>query len=546
MEAEKRSGFGIESIEIERFRNFLPATLPLGRYVTVISGQNGTGKSTLLGMLGQPFGLDDASDVFGRAMRAKFTDMFKLSPEHDIPGEHVYFVNRADDQLYPRGTHVQVKSYARTGYEKLPIRIVTGAKRERGDGSIDYPVIYLGLRRTYPVGEIPNATSSPAPLSEEEAELLDGWYKQVFMTWRQGDIEPVKLSARTAKKETILVNAQDYDYLANSAGQDNLGQILASLLSFRRLKAERGDSFRGGLLLIDELDVTLFPASQEALFDLLMDVATEIGIQVVFTTHSFPLVEHAMSRRKRGGRDGRRDVEVIYLRRRDSGISRVEDPTMGDILADLSVRPPKRKKTPKVEVWCEDEEAKWLLRKLLPAKAYSKCRVISAKLSCGELAELATRDEIPSLENVLFVVDGDAVKSASKKIKGCSRLCVLPTGDTNPERAIYDALCSLEDDGDFWTSMEERHGYTRQMFERSFEEAHAPVAGHDKSGRKADKSWFNSEKAKGVWGDNGVDAFRQWRSMNEEACQQFVEVISERIDKVIRRVEGMAKRDSAG
>lgn len=103
-------------------------TINLGRYITVVSGQNGTGKSTLLGMLGQPFGLVDKKDVFGRSMRAKFTDMFKLSPEHDAPGEHIYYVNLRDQDLYQSGPHVQVKSYKRDGY-KLPIRLVTGARR---------------------------------------------------------------------------------------------------------------------------------------------------------------------------------------------------------------------------------------------------------------------------------------------------------------------------------------------------------------------------------------------------------------------------------
>lgn len=110
--------FGIESIEIDKFRNFTPMTIKLGRYVTVISGQNGTGKSTLLGMLGQPFGMAEMKDVFGRGMRAKFTDMFKLSPDHDIPGEHVYYVNLRDQSLYPSGSHVQVKSYKREGYKQ--------------------------------------------------------------------------------------------------------------------------------------------------------------------------------------------------------------------------------------------------------------------------------------------------------------------------------------------------------------------------------------------------------------------------------------------
>ena len=526
--------FGVESIEIDRFRNFTPMTIELGRYITVISGQNGTGKSTLLGMLGQPFGMIGLKDVFGRDMRAKFTDMFKLSPNHDIPGQHIYYVNLRDRDLYPSGSHVQVKSYKREGY-KLPIRLVTGARRGKGDGNIDLPVIYLGMRRTYPVGEIPNAAPTKLSLSDDEIKHLNEWYNSVFLSWRQEDLDPVELTANTAKKATILVNTSRYDYLANSAGQDNLGQILAALLSFGRAKEKLGASYRGGLLLIDELDATLFPASQEALFNLLLDTAKELEIQVVFTTHSFQLIECALA--KRGNES---DVEVVYLRRRDSGIEQVEHPEELDIKADLSVRMPKKPAKIKVEVLCEDEETRWFLKKVLPGGVYSKCNVISANLSCGELAELSTRN-IPSLLNTLFVVDGDAIKGASSKIKNSPRLCVLPTGDKNPEMAIYDALAELPDNGPFWTVMESKHCYSRQMFIRSYEEAHEERYSDNKAKRRADKSWFRDEKGKGGLGENWCEGFVQWRKLNEDECEDFSENFSSKVDRVIRRIEGMTK-----
>lgn len=533
--SRSKKDFGVESLEIKKFRNFKPMTIPVGRYVTVISGQNGTGKSTLLGMLGQPFGLDGTKDVFGRSMRAKFTDMFKLSPTHDVPGEHLYFVNLRDESLYPSGGHVQVKSYARPDYPKLPIRLVTGAKRGRGYGNVDYPVIYLGLRRTFPVGEIPNAEASAASLTDDERVQFDRWYKKVFLAWRQDSLDPVELTANTGKKATILMNSDRYDYLANSAGQDNLGQILAALLSFQRAEKSLGGSYRGGILLIDELDVTLFPASQDELFDLLLAVAKEFRIQVVFTTHSFPLIEKAMSRR-----NGEGDVEVVYLRRRDSGIDLVPEAKMDDIMADLNVRPPEKAPAVKIDVLCEDEEAKWLLKMLLPPNLYRRCNVISAGLSCGELAELSSRD-IPSLKDSLFVVDGDATKNSSNKIKSGKNLCVLPTGDKNPERAIYDDLAALPDDGDFWKSMESKHFYSRQMFVRSFEHAHDPSCVGSKKPRVMDKAWFKKEKKTGYWGSNGTDAFAQWKSMNSVDCTAFVEDFEGKVDRILRRVLAMAK-----
>lgn len=537
---------GIESIEIEKFRKFKSMTIPIGRYVTVISGQNGTGKSTLLGMLGQPFGLEGAKSIFGKVMRAKFTDIFKLSPEKDIPGEHVYFVNLRDKELYNGETRVQVKSYPRNDYPKLPIRIVTGAKREKGDGNIDFPVIYLGLKRTYPVGEIPNVTSADASLTKEEADLFVAWYAKVFLSWSQGDITPVELGKNSVKKSTLLVNAQEYDFLANSAGQDNLGQILGALISFRRIKEKLGDEYRGGLLLIDELDATLFPASQEAIFDLFIEAAKQLKIQVVFTTHSFSLLERAMSYKGKRG-----DVEVVYLRRRSSGIGIVEKPTMDDVRADLNVRRQPAAPRVKAEVWCEDDEAAWFLRQILPQSVKAKCKIIAARLSCGELAELSIRD-IDSIKDVTFVVDGDAVKASPNKIRGSKNLCILPTGERNPERALYEDLMAVPDDGPFWDEMEKKHGYTQQMLQRSFEESHTdhrPFMEMAKDARRKarveDKAWFKKEKGDGCWGENGADFINQWKKMHAAEVVSFVESFDAKVDRVIRRVSAMAKRSQA-
>lgn len=455
--AASHEPFGIESLQIEKFRNFHNMTVPIGRYVTVISGQNGTGKSTLLGMIGQPLGLKDYKDIFDRRMVAKFTDMFRLSPEHDVPGEHLYFMNFRSDDLYVEGKTVQVKSQLRSGY-KMPVRLVTGESHAKGHGNVDYPVIYLGLKRTYPVGEI-RAESEDLHLTDEERVLFNIWYQKVFSAWEQDDLEPVGLEKKGMRKDTILVNTPTYDYAANSAGQDNLGQILAALLSFRRLKDTLGEDYHGGVLLIDELDATLFPSSQEELLEVLYKQGMELNLQVVFTTHSLSLIEKATNTGKPG------DIEVVYLRRRDSGITMIPHPTMDDVKADLLIRPPKRHRPTKVEVWCEDEEAAWLLRAMLPQSVKAKCNIISAGVGSAELVELASKG-IPTLENVVFAPDGDVLKEGSNhnKIKRSRSLVVLPTDKMSPEGSIFSTLSRMPDDGEFWSSMDGESHYTRQMF----------------------------------------------------------------------------------
>ena len=45
----------IDKISIEQFRHFEDVEFEIGKNITLIAGQNGTSKSTLLGMLCQPF-----------------------------------------------------------------------------------------------------------------------------------------------------------------------------------------------------------------------------------------------------------------------------------------------------------------------------------------------------------------------------------------------------------------------------------------------------------------------------------------------------------
>ena len=45
----------IDKVEINKFRGFKSVEFSLGEYVTLIAGQNGTQKSTLLGILTQTF-----------------------------------------------------------------------------------------------------------------------------------------------------------------------------------------------------------------------------------------------------------------------------------------------------------------------------------------------------------------------------------------------------------------------------------------------------------------------------------------------------------
>lgn len=526
--------YGLASLEIERFRNLEEMKLSLGQRLTVLAGQNATGKSTILGMLGQPFGLNDARTIFGKACQTKFTDIFNMSPEHDVPGEHLYYIDFRDPAISGGKQHVQVKSYSRKAGDKSHIRLVTGATRKRGEGNIDYPVIYLGMRRVYPVGELANPEAVDAELTPEETAGFVEWYSRIMVPSSSGGIEPVKVT-KGRQKETLLVNSAQYDFLANSAGQDNLGQILAALISFQRVQEDLGAAYHGGLLLIDEVDATLFPASQIGLLDTLYKVAPSLKLQVVLTTHSTDLIEHALSLSRKG-----EEVEVVYLKSRGDRIQMEPNPSMDSIRSDLLIAPLPPEKGLKVEVWCEDAEAAWFLRRMMPRRLAAKCSVKPAGLSCGALAELSIR-ELPALRDVLFVTDADGVKLAARKIKECSRLFVLPGNGLSPERSAYDLLLNLPDDDPAWETFSRSYG--KQQFLRlrhQVEDEHTRNDG--KLNRRLEKKWFRTMKREGFWGKNGTALYSVWSREHKAEIEKFCKTLERRVDAVLDRLKRESKR----
>lgn len=527
---KKYEPYGLESLVVERFRNMVRFEVPLGQCITVLAGQNGTSKSTILGMLGQPFGMNSAKTIFGKTCRTKFGDIFKMSPDYDIPGQHIYHISFRDERISNGKRIVQVKSYARKDTDKSHIRLVTGATRNKGDGNIDYPVIYLGMKRVYPVGEIANPEATDPNLSDKETEDFIGWYSRIMVPVSGGSIKPVKMEKK-GQKETLLVNAGTYDYLANSAGQDNLGQILAAIISFQRLKNSLGEAYQGGLLLIDEIDATLFPASQIGLLDILYDLSPELKLQTILTTHSTDLIERSLELAKNGD-----DIKVVYLRSSGGHIESKCNPPMDDVRADLLIEPLPAPKGIKVEVWCEDDEAAWFLRKMLPQRLANKCSIQSAGLSCGELGELAIRDKIPAIKNVVFVTDADGVKSVSKKVKNCRRLFVLPGEGESPERSIYSFLNGLDDGDSRWNEFP--RGYNKQKFQRLRNRSEDEWRRNGGSiDRKFEKNWFNKTKREGLWGFNGTVIYKLWSKMYEIEIESFCNDLEHRVDAILSRMK---------
>lgn len=287
----------VSKIKVEKFGMLKDQSFELGGKITAIIGQNGTMKSTLLGMIAEPFRFEEPNDIDGNSFKTidrkkyqlKLSDAFKFSDGPDgfeRAGEHIWTAY-IDTSVYPKGKY-RAETIARINIRKNNIRTWSGEGKERGEKHAQFPVIYLSLKRLVPIGEERTVKHNPIGLSKDETAWFEKYHKKfLFLQQNMTKAEFVEPS----NKATLGFATARCDSLTNSSGQDNVGKIFLSVLSFARLKEELGSDYIGGLLLIGKIDATLYPAAQKKLIESLMKFSNDYALQIVFTMHSADTAE---------------------------------------------------------------------------------------------------------------------------------------------------------------------------------------------------------------------------------------------------------------
>ncbi|MEN6462210.1 MAG: AAA family ATPase [Syntrophomonas sp.] len=498
----------IKEINIERFRAFKNILIPLGQKLTAIAGQNATGKSTVLGMLGQPFSFPDEETIFNKPFQTKFNQIFKLSPKHEPAGTHKYHIVFRNRSIC-EDLDILIRSRPR---KDGGIRLVTRDEiRTPGKGNVKFPVIYLGLKRCIPIGEIKTIKTTKDNLDEEEIAYYEKHHNKILILNEK--ITPSYLSA-AREKDTICGNTLTYSAISNSAGQDNVGQILGAMISFRRLKNKLGSNYKGGLLLIDEIDTAMYPGSQIRLMKFLIDSARELHIQIVFTTHSIEILEYLLKPEYQHD-DA---VNVLYLAKSKGKLKPIEDVTIQRIKSDLLMTINEPTTIAKINIYCEDAETVMIAKKLLPAKWQKRLNILCGKFSGNLLIELA-RSDLDEFKTSMFLLDGDQY---NKLPKAFENVALLP-GKQSPENMFLNYLESLPEEDEFWA--ESGMGYTKQHF----------YDNHPHSDdRVILKNWFKKERKH--WGKRNMsDLYVRWGKDNKQVIADFLDSFQKSFNIIAKR-----------
>ena len=449
------------TIKISDFRQFKDKEVYLGKYVTVLAGRNSTGKSTILGLLGNS---SEIKKTVGETytqnrFRAEFSEIIKGSKQFDITGSGRFQIIIDDEN------GMETTCDFRTAWQKYDkddesadrFRLIP--KWTKPDGStteakLERPVLYLGLSRLFPIGES-QKIGIKKPKIKFDNELHEKWFIDNYTSILSinDDVQTITNYSigETDKKSGIGVTTDKYDYLTNSSGQDNLGQILFSILSFKRVSEKLGSDWKGGLLLIDEIDATLHPIAQNRLFDLLTKEAKACKFQVVFTTHSLSLLRYIAEKTEHNGDDYNQNIELYYFTTANKTLDIRRNPAFHTMENDLMIQSIITNNH-KVKVYSEDSETRWFLRNLI-GNYISYVDILDVKVGCQSLMTMY-RSDAEYFTRTLIVLDGDVeektLNTVPKPIRDKYRNILLLPGGKRPEQVIYEYILGLESDHEFW------------------------------------------------------------------------------------------------
>lgn len=436
-----------QTFYVNNFRKFTNIEMHIGKKITVISGINGIGKSSLLSLISSSTGTSDKR-ISGTNFQPEFSDYFqvdekenydkyKLFVEFDSQvyhNESSYFLTKRlgfrNDTRTGRGIRVLPRNskplqeiiHKEEAIDKESNITIKEANKEASkqlnitdSKRIPLPTIYLSLSRLYPLGETRLEISE---LNNRTNFIQREYYKQYATMYNDVfpnsiDINNTQASILTKQvtgKKRININPNNSSPTTQSVGQDNLGSIIGAITDFYALKDQLGSDYKGGVLCIDELDASLHPSALLSLFNLLNEETAEdkLNLQVLITTHSLTILNRIILLEKKSPED----YSLIYFKDPDlPRLSEIKSYTAlkADMFDDYSFI------SPKINVYFEDETTErvfelvnkvLLNEEIIKPKLLNNLNYINIQLGKRQLEKLPSLDTY--FRSTLIILDGDA------------------------------------------------------------------------------------------------------------------------------------------
>nr|WP_231851561.1 AAA family ATPase [Citrobacter rodentium] len=462
----------LKKINVVKFRGLKNINIEFGSRLTVICGKNGTSKSTILGIIAQIFSftkdlsknpevdLTQYKTLTNGTFKSAFSEHFRLSEQFDTAGSMEVRISVYDGASNKHLEKLTLGLYSSSDRDKSrPIvrgnDSIPGKNQSR---NVTHPVIFLSLARLLPITLRTDYSTRDVQYINENADDIRIMSNQLLLK-NNG----CSVTATKGTIDSMVVHGDNYDHQSVSVGEDNVGQLIQAIFSFKRLK-ELYDDYHGGILLIDEADAGLFPAAQLELIDILAKAAKKYDLQIIMTSHSPLIIEDIFNRSKQDANG----FKTIYLTDTYGDIKTKDNLSWADINADLHVETVKINdeiSLPKANVYFEDKEGFDFFKQLIIDRRINRILnpLGNINISCTAILDLMAR-KVPEFTNKsLVVLDGDVALDNSdnaKKAKKERSLCLLP-GILPPDQMIFEFLYNLPPDDIYWNN---KNRFTKAVF----------------------------------------------------------------------------------
>ncbi|WP_263261159.1 AAA family ATPase [Pseudomonas sp. RIT-PI-S] len=538
----------ISKLQIEKFRALSGIDIDFGNRITVICGKNGTAKSSILGILAQIFSFNkdytkeqklSFITLTGAPYKSYPGEHFRLSKAYDVTGSMKTIIYMYDGYTNQQ-TSMQLRIYDyKDRPDPRPVvrnnKTIPGINTSRNP---THPVIYLSLRRLTPITL--REGYEPYDLEYLNNNMAD------FISLNQELLNKRGINRATATTgdfNSAAAFGENYDQDAVSAGEDNAGQIMLAIMSFKKLKEEYPD-YKGGILLIDEADAGLFPAAQSALVKILTRESKKLNLQVILTTHSPLIIEDVF----RLSRLDPKNFKTIYLSDTHGPIERHDNYSWPDIYADIhtkTVEIDDSKHLPRINIYYEDREAVDFFDALITKRATRRVIFPLKEVNLGCRSYLSLIDhKIPEFcEKSIIILDADAHGADTH-----STVVLLP-GSLPPDQLLFEYLYNLPDADSYWRN---KIKFTKPVFRKishaiitrlkittdtinllDLLKADAAIKGQPPI-RDIFKNFYKADEIqKIIHGKAEYNPFRAWARANRQASETFVENFTFKLKKVM-------------
>lgn len=442
----------IEGIRLENFRTIKNKTMDLGNVITVVSGKNGTMKSTLLGLIAHPFSSpNNAQDAFGNPLKTRHSDVFYLSPEKDSE-QYLYYlkVTTIDGVTFEEPIRVYKRKNPNGSYRH---RLTVGKDNKEGKGNFSLNTSFVNLNRL-----IPMINTNAQIVDETMEKSLEKFVSEGYMKILQKEafLEPVQVSDKSIKQTFGPGQNADYDYKSISSGEDNIGNILNKMHAFLQYKSSDMNALQG-IFCIDEMEASLHPVAQINLFNFIYNWAKNNHIQVVINTHSLYLIQHVIDLQKRLKDENDVVLNMIstaFVSGKNYNI--IKNPSYDEAYKELTLRNVDDiHDVYKVNIICEDDVAEYYLKRIISKKEVLNRLEFMHSLNEGEegngcngLKSLIKNGQ-KLLEDTIIFFDPEV--NVTDIIKYKSKFLVLPSEYEMPiEKEIAKFIYDLSGDDEFF------------------------------------------------------------------------------------------------